>query len=280
MASAKGLGIETARGIVHTWECDAVEHFTTAAYFRHLSAATMRMLKRLGFELGDPSLPWTESCVARFMMELRVGDVYDIASGVVESGGGTIVLGHTLRNSPTGEVCTTFLQELKGSAKADASPFLIDWEDRESSRRPDASRASVWLPSSATIVRAQEVDWAGRLDLGTLIDQLSAANVQCLAGVGMSPSYMRENRTGYSTAEYQLRLFGPLPGSGAELESESAVVHVGRSSVWAVHRLYDRRDNELVASLGQLGVHLDLDRRKASTLPDEIRQRALRGLKP
>lgn len=279
MNSSKSSGIETVRSVVYTWDCDAVEHFTTAAYFKKLSSSTMRMLRLLGINLDDPLIPWTETCRARFFKELHVGDVYHVAAGVVETGTDFVLLGHRLFNSENGELCTTFLQKLAGGAKSDAAPFQIEWEDPEPSRKPDPDKASAWLRSSASIVRPDEVDWAGRFDLGALINQLSAANIQSQTAVGMSPSYMRSNRKGYSTAEYQLQVFKMPPGVGVQLESRSAIAHVGRTSIWFVHELYDCEDEKLFARLGQLGVHLDLDARKPSPLPDEIRERALAGLK-
>jgi acyl-CoA thioesterase FadM len=256
-----------------------VEHFTTAAYFEKLSNSTMRMLRLLGINLDDPLIPWTEMCRARFLKELSVGDVYHITAGVVEAGKNFVLLGHRLFNSDSGELCSTFLQKLTAGAKSDASPFQIEWDDGEPSRKPDPDKASEWLQSSASIVRPDEVDWAGRFDLGALINQLSAANIQTQTSVGMSPSYMRSNRKGFSTAEYQLQVFEMPPGVGVQLESRSAIVHVGRTSIWLVHKLYDCEDEKLFARLGQLGVHLDLDARKPSPLPDEIRERALAGLK-
>jgi len=256
-----------------------VEHFTTAAYFEKLSSSTMRMLRLLGTNLDDPLIPWTVMCRARFLKELSVGDVYHITAGVVEAGKDFVLLGHRLFNSDNGELCTTFLQKLTPGANSDASPFQIEWDDREPSRKPDLDKASEWLRSSASIVRPDEVDWAGRFDLGALINQLSAANIQTQTTVGMSPSYMRSNRKGYSTAEYQLQVFKMPPDVGVQLESRSAIVHVGRTSIWFVHELYDCEEEKLFARLGQLGVHLDLDARKPSPLPDEIRERAEAGLK-
>ena len=280
MTASHASEIETIRGVVYTWECDAVEHFTTSAYFKKLSGSTMRMLKRLGARADDPALPWTAACRARFLKELSVGDVYHITTGVVAADTAAIRLGHRLFNSETGALCTTFLQTLTpGVTGAEHAPAPIEWDDAEPSRKADPDKAAQWSPSSASIVRPEEVDWSGRLDLGALINQMSASNIQTQNMIGMTPSYMRSKRRGYSTAEYQLEIFKAPPGAGAELEGRSAIVHAGRTSLWSVHELYDREDGKLFARLGQLGVHLDLDARRPSPLPDHIRERAEAGLK-
>jgi acyl-CoA thioesterase FadM len=271
--------IETIRGVVHAWECDAVEHFTTSAYFKKLSSSAGRILKLLGTVLDDPLIPWTSKCRARFIRELTVGSVYHMTAGVVEERNGSLILGHRLFNSETGELCTTFLQEVSPGARGDTSQLMMSWDDRESERRPDADKASSWLQSSALIVRPDQADWSGRYELGAIIEQFTAANIQAQNAIGMSPSYLRSKRKGFSTAEYQLEIFKMPPGIGTYMVSKSAVVHVGRTSLWFVHELYNQDDNQLFARLGQLGVHLDLDTRRPDPLPDGIRTQALQGLK-
>ena len=40
------------------------------------------------------------------------------------------------------------------------------------------------------------------------------------------------------------------------------------------HRMYNARTGELAAEFSQFGVHLDLDARRPSRIPDEMRARA------
>jgi acyl-CoA thioesterase FadM len=55
---------------------------------------------------------------------------------------------------------------------------------------------------------------------------------------------------------------------------ESAIAHLGNSSLRMIHRMSNPRSGTLVASLGQYGVNLDLDARRPARWPDEIRARA------
>jgi acyl-CoA thioesterase FadM len=50
---------------------------------------------------------------------------------------------------------------------------------------------------------------------------------------------------------------------------------VGNSSVRILHRLANARTGELVATLEQSGVHLDLDARRPTPLPGPLRARAV-----
>ena len=72
------------------------------------------------------------------------------------------------------------------------------------------------------------------------------------------------------------------PVSGTSLEAKSALAHIGRTSLWFVHDVYDRDANRKLVTLAQLGVHLDLVSRRPSTIPNEIRERveALDALQP
>jgi len=54
----------------------------------------------------------------------------------------------------------------------------------------------------------------------------------------------------------------------------SALVHVGNSSMRLFHVMTNERTAERVATLEQLGVHLDMDARRPTSLPDAIRERA------
>ena len=69
-----GKGIEAYRAAVHAWECDAVEHFTTAYYLHKISSSAMRMLIELGYAADDPLLPTTRYFYGNFSNELHKGD--------------------------------------------------------------------------------------------------------------------------------------------------------------------------------------------------------------
>lgn len=273
-----GSWLETYRAAVAAWECDHVEHFTTAYYMQKLGSATQRMLLALGREAGDPAPPATAACTVHFTRELRIGDVYHIESGVVESSGSGLVLGHRLLDSASGEPCTYFLQTLDGPARADPGPWRVEWEGPAEEQRPPIAESARWLPSAACVVRPEEVDWGGRLDLGSYVHHASAANVQCQARIGMTPAYMREQRIGFSTFEYRYRLLGTPPRCGAALVTESAIAHVGRSSLRFVHRTRNVASGAPLMELSQMGVHLDMDARRPTPLPEALRRAARQWL--
>ena len=54
----------------------------------------------------------------------------------------------------------------------------------------------------------------------------------------------------------------------------TALLHVGNSSIRIFHRMTNAVTGELVATLEQAGVHLDLDARRPAPLPPALRERA------
>ena len=99
------------------------------------------------------------------------------------------------------------------------------------------------------------------------------ASVQCQSLFGMSCSYAAENRIGFSTFEFQLEFKEDHPRAGEPLEVRSAVAYIGRSSMRTVHRM-QRVNGETVAILSQMGVHLDLDKRRPTPFPEALASRA------
>lgn len=266
--------IETVRSIVHAWETDLVQHFTTAFYFRAMSTASAIMLDRLGVPLRD-DYPPTRFVWARFFRELRAGDAYHVASGLIGGENGHLRLGHNLFNSETGDLCTRFVQLIEAEAPAGGSGDgnAIEWDASEPDRKARAREDARWAVTSAGLVRPEDADRFGRLDFTSLIHLASDANVQFQNMIGMTSSYMRESRIGFSTAEYQLTVHGELPPIGTPLQTRSALAHLGRTSLSFVHEVFDRRVERKLLTLAQLGVHLDLVARRPSPVPDHIRAR-------
>jgi acyl-CoA thioesterase FadM len=201
------------------------------------------------------------------MRELRAGDPYHIVSGVLDAGAAR--LGHQLFNSETGELSATHAQEFSGKIDKHEP---IDWPDERPMDKVDFDRLAVWSPTAANIVHARDLDHSGTLSLATLIHCASDANVQFQNRIGMTSSYMRDDLIGFATMAYQIGI-GELPSSpGAIIEIESALAHLGRSSLCFAHRVVDGRSRALIATVAQFGVHFDRQRRRPAEIPERIRK--------
>ena len=256
--------IETYRSIVHAWECDSVDHFTTAYYFAAFGTANWRLLQHLG---AGPAALHPRSCQARFMRELRAGDAYHVVSGRLDRSR----LGHQLINSETGALCATFAQDSGGEI---AGEEPIEWPEERPMEEVSFDRLTVWSPTAANMVNRRDIDHTGCLSLATLIHCCSDANVQFQNRIGMTSSYMHDNRIGFATMAYRIGL-GALPREpGAIIEVDSALAHIGRSSLCFAHRVAGGRGREAVATVAQFGVHFDRKSRRPADIPDRIRTTA------
>ena len=95
----------------------------------------------------------------------------------------------------------------------------------------------------------------------------------------MTSDYHEAHRRGFSTFELALRI-AHSPPLGAPYLVETGIAHLGSSSIRLLHRMSDPRSGTEFARLGQFGVQLDLDARRPSPLPEEIRTRAAALLLP
>jgi len=290
--------LETYRGTVYSWEVDNVEHFTVAYYFARFEDATHAMLHAVGLDpvslMGTGHAGVTTDCRVRYLRELRVGDIFHIRSGVIGVDGGRLQLVHEVVDSGDGTVCTTVEEVVALVDRTSRAPRPLSSAQKkaalalrvERAAVPDAAAAPAPLTSdegfidaARDAVKPSEVNTLGEAGLPAYIHRFSAANAQLLGAFGMTPAYCRQERRGFSTFDFRLRFAGALR-AGDLVRVRSGLVHVGNSSVRILHRLANARTDEVVATLEQSGVHLDLDARRPTPLPSPLRARAVAMLVP
>ncbi len=274
-AAVNGDGmIETFRSIVKAWECDTVDHYTTGYYFQAYSSANTHLLASAGIT-GDAAASFRPVYgSSRFLQELRAGDAYHIESGFTAVDGVSLSLGHKLYNSETGALCSHHMQTFEGAARPTNEIATVDWDVAEPAKPVDLDALKNWTPTARMVVRREHLDITGRFDLSPLIHHGSDANVQFQNAVGMTSSYMQEHRIGFATFEYRME-FGTLPQrAGTVVAARSALVHLGRTSLFFAHNITDGLTGELIANILQYGVHLDRKARRPSEIPAAIRERA------
>ncbi len=270
--------LETCRGTVFRWEVDSNDHFTVAYYLARFADAATTLLHALGL----PPAPTLE-CFIHYSRELRVGDLMHVLSGVIAVEPDGLRLGHRLLESTEGGLCTTVEHRLAVTLTPEqrraAEARRVAWGGPERQVRARPKTLDGFRDTARDAVKPSEVDTGGRLALAAAIHRFSAANGHVLAAFGFTPRYMREQSRGFSTFEFQLGFeAGVQPDD--PLVVQSALTHVGNSSMRILHVMTDVRSGERVATLEQSGVHLDMDARRATPLPDDLRSAALKMLAP
>ena len=258
--------IETFRGDVRPWEVDATEHFTVAYYYEKFEAATWRFLQQAGV---SPSAARTLETLTHYKAELRDRDIFRIETALI-TGGNRPTIAHKLFNAETGVLCTTLQQVLTGIY---LSGPAVQWDGDEREERPIPEKNAAWVPSLRDVVRPEEVDWADNLSFPGYIHRFSTANSFILSAFGMTPAYMTEHRVGLSTFEFQLT-FHDQAKPGDIIDIESCIAQIGGSSIRFCHSMRNTDTGSDIASLSQFGVQLDLDARRPSPIPDNLREGA------
>ena len=284
--------LETYRGMVYRWEVDPVDHFTVAFYFARFEDATLALLHAIGLdpkarELAGGATVTTE-CNVRYRRELRVGDILHIRSGVTAAGDDEIKVAHEVIDSGDGALCTSVEQKIVRveSASRKRRPLTPPQRQAALARRvepeaaPEGTAAAHpesderFVDSAADAIKPLEVNTLGEAGFAAYIHRYTASNSQLLGAFGLTPEYCRREHRGFSTFDFRLRLLGTLR-AGDLVRVRSGLLHVGNSSIRILHRLTNGRTGELVSTLEQGGVNLDLDARRPSPLPPEMRERAL-----
>jgi acyl-CoA thioester hydrolase len=191
-------------------------------------------------------------------------------------------------DSADGTLCTTFEHDLVLVDRASRRPRPLTPKQRDAAlaRRVEVTRADEgqtapaspkgedgFIDSTRDAIKPSEVDILGEAGLAAYIHRFSAANSQVLAAFGFTPAYSRQERRAYSTFEFRLTFAGAVRAGDLALV-RTALLHVGNSSIRIFHRLTNAVTGELVATLEQAGVHLDLDARRPAPLPPALRERA------
>jgi len=269
--------LESFRGTVKAWECDHVEHFTVAYYFKSAAAAQLRLLHELGIHAFDQNFPATTHIYTRFLRELRKGDTYFINSGVIDIKTDSLILGHRIINADSGEECTLIEMTLDCSGKKNVP--VVEWSTPEKRAQETPIPSLNWTVTATDVVSTTPLDLQGRLSVEGIVHLFSDASVQSQMLIGMTPKYMRDNRIGFSTMEFRFTFHEPAPRPGDIVEIRSQIIKIGGTSLGFVHGLWDVATGCLLATLTQAGVHLDLEKRRPTPLPDMIRVRAKESLK-
>ena len=268
---------ETYRGVVNAWECDVVEHFTIAYYFDRFADATRNYLDLIGVgeSLGAAVNLAPSRLHVTFRHELRAGSRFHIQSGVIGLDAGTLRLGHQVVDSTTREAVTLVAETL-------ALPSTVSPAMRKTLQSlvqawpgPPVPEMALAMPGRglATVrdrVKPWEIGESGALSLPGYVHRFSAAAMQTLAAIGMTGAYMNQHRRGFSTFELDLNILSAAK-VGDMADITTVFTHLGSSSVRFVHTMICKQTGQLLGTMGQSGVHLDLDARKSTRLPDDLR---------
>lgn len=141
------ISIETARGMIHTWQCDHMGHANLRAYGELFEQSLWHVFAHIGLtpELlrsGAVHMAGVQQNIT-YRQELYPGDCVAVRSGLVDVQERRITMRHELLNTVTGEVC----------AICELTAVCIDPSTRRPSNLPAevAARAAAMLGDESAI---------------------------------------------------------------------------------------------------------------------------------
>lgn len=272
------------------WDCDINDHLTVASYYERSGDAYLSFLDSI--DMGERYRREERRAMAavedyaRYDRELRSGDVLHIVGGVLGVDDKVIYFGQKVINSATGEVTATFEQRTVhfdlDARKATPIPpakreallaHLVEWDGPERHTRSMPEGLAGFAPSARDTVKPWEIDVIGHLSAHFYVERFTMAAMQMLSFIGFTPAYGRDKQRGMSAFEMELRFYREL-NVGDVITVHSAITHIGKTSFRLVHKLVNERSGEVAASMSQYGVHLDMQSRRPTPFPDNIKERA------
>jgi acyl-CoA thioester hydrolase len=260
---AVGEMIETYRGAVAAWECDAFGHLNIAHYPARFVAASADLLERVA-----PGASWrTAALDVQYLRELRAAVGIVIRSFILAATDSEILVAHEAL-SLEGERTTLAEHRLARDVPPRGAGAIPAGE------LPWTRFAAIELPPGDGPIPTGRDRVDGGVTPSFYVHRFSDACLFAIEALGMSESYRREANRGFATFETRLALESPGPASGSGIVVTSGIVAIGGSSLRLLHRMRAAEGGRLLAQFYQAGVHFDLAARRAAPWPPEFRDNA------
>jgi len=105
------MSFETARGTVHSWQCDHMGHANLRAYGEFFEQALWHLFNRIGITptvlRGDAIRMAGVQQNIRYLKELLPGDLVVVRSRLAELKDRSLKMVHEMQHIESGEVCAT-----------------------------------------------------------------------------------------------------------------------------------------------------------------------------
>jgi acyl-CoA thioester hydrolase len=237
----------------------------------------------------------------RYRRELCTGDLLRVEAGVLELAEKTMAVCYRLWNAATQEIAAISRSVVVSvDLKArHSSPWTEDARQRAELLRVDledafppyelpeldgletadlaGDLARGWIETYRGTANAWECDHLGHWNARFYLDRFAQAAFHLHSALGMPPEWMRQNARGTAALMQHVRYRRELM-SGDTMTVLSKPITVTDKTIRYYNKLYNTATGALSATLDALDIATDRAARKATQLPDEVRQAALRLL--
>ncbi|MBI1180242.1 MAG: hypothetical protein GC201_06760 [Alphaproteobacteria bacterium] len=292
-------------GRVEAAEIDNLGHMNVRVYARKAAQATFALGAAMGLTPArlakERAVLQIEDAHTRFYREQLEGAALAVRGGVRLVQGDQVALYLEMINQATGDIAATFnngfalfdgasraRRRLPGDVLDAAAGLRVDWPERGRPRSlpldPVAPRDRQDVGAEGAFVRfpTYTVE-AGECDAYRYMD-LSDAKAIALARMPIKierqhRAFRADHRVAIATLESRQTLFA-TPRLGDTVISETRHVAVTRKSVVFEHWSFEEATGTPFSLLQQFGLAFDLDARRATEFPDDMREALAANKRP
>lgn len=259
------------RGYVNPWDCDEMSHMNVQFYVAKASEALDGLLAQLGAGAAARRQARVTAQRIRFLNEMRVSDLVEIAGGATGYADGTLQATLEMRNG-LGIACARV--DVTAEA-ALASPALAAVAERpgglEAGAQGDGTlgAAAGFRETIRNVVQPPHCDLDGGLAPRGVMARFSEAQGHLWSMLDAPRAWQREAGLATATLEYRIR-YGAKPKAGSIVRLLTRVAAVSSRTVRFRHWLFDAESDEMVAAAAGAALFLDRETRKPVALPGRV----------
>ena len=134
-----------------------------------------------------------------------------------------------------------------------------------------------YIETFRSMVYSWHCDHQGHMNTMHYVGMFDTAFWHHLSALGFTRAFMQEQQTGFFDVKDTIEYKAEQP-PGSLLRIESALVHIGNTSVVAFHRMWNTESRELAATSEKVTVYTSLENRRKTPLPEALRATMLANL--
>jgi acyl-CoA thioester hydrolase len=279
--------IETSRRFVNTWECDENAHLNVQFYYWHFEDAHVHFWYEAGWP-ASRNLPSIRHHHVRFHAELRVSDLMLIRSHLARTETG-FALCHLMFNAETDDLAATCWCPLDDDGLPALVPGAPVMDPPEASQPrslgpgdiPLVNRAAAaeagYIETFRTLLKSSDCNAGGTATTKSLIAFQSDAAGHLWTHIGLDKDWLEANHFGRVAIESRISILSDIR-PGTPLLIVTGLVGFATKTITFRHHTYDISAKSQVAVSEITGLAIDLDARRATSWPDELRKKLQSGL--
>jgi acyl-CoA thioester hydrolase len=274
-------------------------------FFKKISNASIYFFGTLGlnphFEQTHLMILSKKYTLAKFLKELKAGDLIHIRSYIIDISDTEMKIGHEMFNSVT-KVLSARFESLARITHADTHRTVrwgsdvmekarnmlakgneTEWEMKISEKTPHPSidvADTMNLPETYRgIVAEYECNSMGLMKEQYYVSRFSAAHGHLLNIHGLKVEFMEKNNIGHAGLSYRIKYRHELRCHDL-LIVRSGISGVYQKTMKTFHWIFNSENGEIACTADAICTLFDMKERKSVVIPEEYRNRITKGIMP